>query len=42
MKMSCIVMNPEPTAALANAIESLLNSGYNFWGFEPRTVSFLS
>lgn len=41
MKMSCIVMNPEPIAALANAIESLLNSGYNFWGFDAPDSLFL-
>lgn len=32
--MSCFVMNAEPLAALANAIETRLNIGYDFWGFE--------
>lgn len=32
--MSCFVMNKEPLAALANAVEALLNCGYNYWGFE--------
>lgn len=32
--MSCFVMKKETLAALANAVESLLNSGYNYWGFE--------
>ena len=31
--MSCFVMNPEPLAALANAVEIRLNCGYNYWGF---------
>ena len=39
--MSCRVMNPEPLAALANAIESVLNCGYNFWGFEAPDNLFL-
>ena len=32
--MSCFVMNPEPLAALANAIEARLNCDYGYWGFE--------
>lgn len=32
--MSCMVMNPEPLAALANAVETRLNCDYNYWGFE--------
>lgn len=32
--MSCLVMNPEPLAALANAVETRLNCGYDYWGFE--------
>lgn len=32
--MSCFVMNAEPLAALANAIETRLNIGYDFWGFD--------
>lgn len=32
--MSCFVMNPEPLAAIANAVETRLNCGYNYWGFE--------
>ena len=27
-------MNPEPLAAIANAVETRLNVGYNYWGFE--------
>lgn len=32
--MSCMVMNPEPLAALANAVETRLNCDFNYWGFE--------
>ena len=32
--MSCMVMNPEPLAALANAVEARLNCDYGYWGFE--------
>lgn len=32
--MSCMVMNPEPLAALANAVETRLNCDYGYWGFE--------
>lgn len=32
--MSCLIMNLEPLAALANAVETRLNCGYNYWGFE--------
>ena len=32
--MSCMVMNPEPLAALANAVETRLNCDYSYWGFE--------
>ena len=32
--MSCIVMKCESLAALANAVETRLNCGYNYWGFE--------
>ncbi len=32
--MSCLVMNPEPLAAIANAVETRLNCNYDFWGFE--------
>lgn len=32
--MSCMVMSPEPLAALANAVEIRLNCGYSYWGFE--------
>lgn len=32
--MSCFVMNPEPLAAIANAVETRLNCDYNYWGFE--------
>ena len=32
--MSCVVMNPEPLAAIANAVETRLNCNYDFWGFE--------
>lgn len=31
--MSCMVMNPEPLAALANAVETRLNCDYSYWGF---------
>ena len=31
--MSCFVMNPEPLAAIANAVETRLNCDYNYWGF---------
>jgi len=27
-------MNPEPLAAIANAVEDRLNCDFNFWGFE--------
>jgi len=32
--MSCFVMNKEPLAALANAVEDRTRCGYNYWGFE--------
>ena len=32
--MSCMVMNPRATATLANAVEFILNSGFNRFGFE--------
>ena len=32
--MSCTVMNLEPLAALANAVEDRLNCDFDFWGFE--------
>lgn len=32
--MSCKVMNLEPLAALANAVEDRLNCDLDFWGFE--------
>lgn len=32
--MSCMVMKSEPLAVLANAVETRLNTGYDFWGFE--------
>ena len=32
-KMSCMIMNPEPLAAIANATETLLNCGYEYFGF---------
>lgn len=31
--MSCMIMNPEPLAAVANATAILLNCGYEFFGF---------
>ena len=31
--MSCMVMSPEPLAALANAVEARLNCDYSYWGF---------
>ena len=31
--MSCFGMNPEPLAAIANAVETRLNCDYNYWGF---------
>ena len=38
--MSCMMMNPEPLAALANAIETGLNCGFSFYGFEiPDSLS---
>lgn len=33
--MSCMIMNPEPLAAIANAAEMLLNHGYDYFGFAP-------
>lgn len=39
--MSCMVMNPKPLAALANAIASRLNCGYDFWGFDAPDSLFL-
>ena len=33
--MSCMIMNPEPLAAIANATETLLNCGYEYFGFGP-------
>ena len=32
--MSCMIMNYESLAALANAVEARLNCGYDYWGFE--------
>ena len=32
--MSCMVMNQESLAALANAVEARLEKGYNYWGFD--------
>ena len=32
--MSCMIMGYEPLAALANAVETRLNVGYSYWGFE--------
>lgn len=32
--MSCLIMNPEPLAAIANAVETRLNCSFDFWGFE--------
>lgn len=32
--MSCMIMSPEPMAAIANAAETLLNSGFNYFGFD--------
>lgn len=32
--MSCLIMKPEALAALANAVETRLNCGYDFWGFD--------
>lgn len=32
--MSCMMMNPEPLAAIANATETALNSGFNYMGFD--------
>lgn len=32
--MSCMIMNPESLAALANAVETRLNCNYNYWGFD--------
>lgn len=32
--MSCMIMSPKPLAALANAVETRLNCGYSYWGFE--------
>lgn len=32
--MSCMIMNPEPLAAVANAAETLLNHGFNYFGFD--------
>lgn len=38
--MSCFIMEPRALAALARGMESVLNSGYNFAGFEaPATLS---
>lgn len=36
--MSCMIMNPEPLAAIANAAETLLNCGYEYFGFDPSTL----
>lgn len=37
--MSCIMMDPGPLAAIANATEAMLNSGFNYWGFDvPETL----
>lgn len=32
--MSCLIMNLEPLAALANAVEARLNCGFDYWGFD--------
>ena len=37
--MSCMIMNPEPLAAIANAAETLLNCGFDYFGFDtPRSM----
>lgn len=37
--MSCMIMNPEPLDAIANAAEMLLNCGYEYFGFDaPRSM----
>ena len=33
--MSCAMMSPEPMAAIANAVETLINSGFDYFGFDP-------
>lgn len=33
--MSCWIMCAEPMAAVANAAETLLNCGYDYFGFDP-------
>ena len=38
--MSCMIMNSESLAALANAVEARLNCGYNYWGFEAPDSLF--
>lgn len=32
--MSCMIMDKEPLAALANAVEALLNCGFEYFGFD--------
>lgn len=39
--MSCFIMNAEPLAEIANFAETLLNCGYNYFGFSA-TDSFIS
>ena len=38
--MSCFVMQPRALAALAQGLETVLNSGYNFAGFEAPTTLY--
>lgn len=38
--MSCFIMNPEPLAAIANAVETRLNVGFDYWGFEAPDSLF--
>lgn len=38
--MSCMIMSKEPLAALANAVETLLTCGYDFFGFDAPDSLF--
>lgn len=38
--MSCRMMSPAPLAALANAMEMLLNHGYDYFGFDAPDSLF--
>lgn len=38
--MSCLMMNEKALAAIALSVESLLNIGYNAWGFEAPESLF--